>query len=66
MVERLAEIGIVPGNEFERSKLPVPGDKLDEKMGLIEMGLHLKRQKTTNIAAFLISKKIMSYVKRIK
>ena len=48
MVERLAEIGIVPGNEFDRSKLPVLGDKLDEKMGLIAMGLHLKRQKTTN------------------
>jgi hypothetical protein len=48
MVERLAEIGIMPGKDFDRSKLPLLWEKLDPKLGLIEMGLHLKRQKTTN------------------
>jgi len=48
MVERLAEIGIVPGKDFDRSKLPLLWEKLDPKLGLVEMGLHLKRQKTTN------------------
>jgi hypothetical protein len=48
LVERLAEIGIVPGKDQDRGKLPVMGGKLDEKLGLVEMGLHLKRQKTTN------------------
>jgi hypothetical protein len=48
MVERLAEIGIVPGKDFDRSRIPLLWEKLDPKLGLVELGLHLKRQKTTN------------------
>ena len=51
MVARMAEIGLVPGQDFDPSKL----DFLDReiikvvpKLALVEMGLYLKRQKTTN------------------
>ena len=51
IVSRMMKIGLVPGQDFDRAKL----DWLDKevirlvpKMALLEMGLHLKRQKTTN------------------
>ena len=47
-LERLAKIGLVPGQDFDVSKLPPVGDRVAPKLGLVEMGLHLKKQKTTN------------------
>lgn len=51
MVARMARIGLVPGKDFDASKL----DFLDResirmvpKLAVLEMGLHLKKQKTTN------------------
>jgi hypothetical protein len=51
IVARMAEIGLVPGQDFDPKKL----DFLDRevirlvpKLALLEMGLYLKRQKTTN------------------
>ena len=51
IVARMAKIGLVPGQDFDPSKL----DWLDResirlvpKLALLEMGLHLKRQKTTD------------------
>ena len=37
IVARMAEIGIVPGQDFDRSKLPVLGHKLDPKLALLEL-----------------------------
>jgi hypothetical protein len=37
IVARMAKIGIVPGQDFDRSKLPVMGKKLDPKLTLLEM-----------------------------
>jgi hypothetical protein len=58
LVERMAEIGIVPGQDFDESKL----GKLDRevvgavpKVALVEMGVHLKKQKTTNGWLFFTS-----------
>jgi hypothetical protein len=51
IVAKMARIGLVPGQDFDRSKL----DFLDKevirivpKLALVEMGRHLKKQKTTN------------------
>ena len=51
MVASMARIGLVPGHDFDISKL----DWLDReslkmvpKLAVLEMGVHLKRQKTTN------------------
>jgi hypothetical protein len=51
MVARMAKIGLVPGQNFDIGKL----DWLDReslkmvpKLAVLEMGVHLKRQKTTN------------------
>jgi hypothetical protein len=51
MVERMAKIGLVPGQPFDPSKLGFLDRELLRtvpKLALLEMGLHLKRQKTTN------------------
>jgi hypothetical protein len=51
IVARLAKIGIVPGQEFDGSKLGKLDRKVIEavpKLALVKMGLHLKQQKTTN------------------
>jgi hypothetical protein len=51
MVARMAQIGLVPGKDFDRSKLDFLDRELLKtvpKLALLEMGLHLKRQKTTN------------------
>jgi len=51
MVAKMARIGLVPGKDFDRSKLDFidrEALKIVPKLALLEMGVHLKRQKTTN------------------
>ena len=51
MVARMAKIGLVPGKDYDPSKLGVIDRevlKAVPKLALLEMGVHLKRQKTTN------------------
>jgi len=51
MVARMARIGLVPGKDFDPSKLGFLDQeaiKLVPKLALPEMGLRLKKQKTTN------------------
>jgi hypothetical protein len=51
IVARMAKIGLVPGQDFDPSKLGFldrEAIKIVPKLALLEMGLHLKRQKTTN------------------
>jgi hypothetical protein len=51
IVARMARIGLIPGQDFDPSKLGFLDReviKIVPKLALLEMGLHLKRQKTTN------------------
>ena len=51
MVARMARIGLVPGKDFDASKLGFldrESIRMVPKLGVLEMGLHLKKQKTTN------------------
>src|SRR5437899_7151048 len=48
IVARMAKIGIVPGQELDRSKLPVLGEKLDPKLALVEMVEDMKAKKAIN------------------
>ncbi len=51
MVAQMARIGLVPGRDFDASKLDFIDRELLKtvpKLALLEMGLHLKRQKTTD------------------
>ncbi len=51
IVARMAKIGIVPGQDFDGSRLGALDRKAIEavpKLALVKMGLHLKQQKTTN------------------
>jgi hypothetical protein len=51
IVARMAKIGLVPGRDFEPSKLGFVDQeaiKIVPKLALLEMGLRLKKQKTTN------------------
>jgi hypothetical protein len=51
MVARMARIGLVPVQDFDPSKLGFLDREVIKtvpKLALLEMGLHLKRQKTTN------------------
>jgi len=51
IVARMARIGLVPGKDYDPSILgPIHREalKIVPKLALVEMGLHLKRQKTTN------------------
>ena len=51
IVARMARIGLVPGQDFDPSKLSFlerEAIKIVPKFAVLEMGLHLKRQKTTN------------------
>lgn len=51
MVAKMARIGLAPGQAFDPSKLDFldrEAIRLVPKLALLEMGLHLKRQKTTN------------------
>jgi hypothetical protein len=48
VMARMAKIGIVPGQELDRSKLPVVGQKLDPKLALLEMVKTMKSKKPVN------------------
>ncbi len=48
IVERMAEIGIVPGQDFDRGKLPHLGHKLDPKLALLELVHDMKSTKAVN------------------
>ena len=51
MVAQMARIGLVPGQEFDPGKLGFldrEAIRMVPKLALVEMGLHLKEQKTTN------------------
>ena len=48
IVARMAEIGIVPGQEFDRNKLPEIGKKLDPKIALLEMVEVMKKKNKVN------------------
>jgi hypothetical protein len=51
MVAKMARIGLVPGKDFDPSKLGMldrEAIKIVPKLALVEMGLMLKQQKTTN------------------
>ena len=45
IVSRMAEIGIVPGEDFDHSKLPLLGRRLDPKLALLEL-VHAMKSKT--------------------
>ncbi len=51
VVAQMARIGLVPGQDFDPGKLNAIDRELMKtvpKLALVEMGVHLKRQKTTN------------------
>jgi hypothetical protein len=51
VVEQMARIGLVPGQDFDPGKLGFldrEAIRMVPKLALLEMGLHLKEQKTTN------------------
>ena len=51
IVARMAKIGLVPGKDFDSAKLgwlDKEAIRTVPKLALLEMGLHLKKQKTTN------------------
>ena len=51
IIERMAKIGLVPGQDFDPSKLGFLDQetiKLVPKLALLEMARHLKKQRTTN------------------
>jgi hypothetical protein len=48
IVARMAEIGIVPGQEFDHGKLPLLGHKLDPKLALLELVRAMKAKKPVN------------------
>jgi hypothetical protein len=48
IIARMAKIGLVPGQEFDRSKLPVLGKKLDPKLALLEMVNTMKTKQPVN------------------
>ncbi len=48
LAARMAKIGIVPGQDLDRSKLPALGGKLDPKIALLEMVEVLKTTRVIN------------------
>lgn len=51
IVARMAQIGLVPGQDFDPHQLGLLDDealRLVPKLAMLEVGLHLKRQATTN------------------
>ena len=48
IVARMEEIGIVPGQDFDRTKLPEIGKKVDPKIALIEMLVVMKEKDPVN------------------
>jgi len=58
LVEKMARIGIFPGKPYDGSKLgslDKEAVKAVPKLALVEMGVHLKKQKTTNGWLFFTS-----------
>ena len=48
IVERMAEIGIVPGEDFDGSKLPRLGHRVDPKLALLELVRAMKAKDPVN------------------
>lgn len=48
LIERLAEIGIVPGKDFDKSKLPALGKRIDPKLALLQMVELMKEKEPVN------------------
>lgn len=48
IIEKMAEIGIIAGKEFDSSNLPVIGKRLDPKLALLEMVKILKEKQAVN------------------
>jgi hypothetical protein len=48
IVSRMAEIGIVPGEDFDHSKLPLLGHRLDPKLALLELVRDMKSKTPVN------------------
>lgn len=48
IVLRMAEIGIVPGEDFDHSKLPLLGHRLDPKLALLELVRDMKSKTPVN------------------
>lgn len=48
IIERMAGIGIVPGQDFNAGKLPKVGKKLDPKLALLEMLMVMKEKDPVN------------------
>jgi hypothetical protein len=48
IIARMAEIGIVPGQPLDRSKMPVLGKRLDPKLALLQMVEEMKAKKAVN------------------
>lgn len=48
IIARMATIGIVPGEELDRSKLPAAGGKLDPKLALLKMVEAMKAKDSVN------------------
>jgi hypothetical protein len=56
ILARMERIGIVPGQELDRSRLPVMGRKLDPKLALLEMVRVMKAKQTVNGWLYWIDK----------
>ena len=48
IIAQMAEIGIVPGQEFDHGKLPFLGHRLDPKLALLELVRAMKDKKPVN------------------
>ncbi|MFH1028184.1 MAG: DUF1254 domain-containing protein [Pseudomonadota bacterium] len=48
IIARMEKIGIVPGQEFDRSRMPLLGEKLDQKLSLLKMVEDMKAKKAVN------------------
>ncbi len=48
LVAHMAEIGLVPGQDFDHSKLPMLGHKLDPKLALLELVRAMKAKHPVN------------------
>ena len=48
IIAQMAEIGIVPGQDFDRGKLPLLGHRLDPKLALLELVRAMKDKKPVN------------------
>ncbi len=55
LIARMASIGIIPGKDLDRSKLPLLGEKLDPKLALLKMVEDMKAKKPVNGWLYWIS-----------